>query len=93
MHFNLEHYGIALENYHRALDSCFKSLPKDHNYFAQIYDNIGLVYKLANDEATAIQYFEKSFEIRSKNLLSNHPSITVIRNMLDEARKKLKESK
>ncbi|CAF1607962.1 unnamed protein product [Rotaria magnacalcarata] len=67
MHFNLEHYGKTLENYNLALDNGLKSLPKYHNYFVQIYGIIGVIYKAAESKATAIKYFEKSFEIRSKN--------------------------
>jgi len=90
MHFHLEHFRLALENYNKALDSALKTLRKDHMYFAQIYDNIGLIYKAAGDQVTAIEYFEKSFAIQSTNLPSNHPSIPIVRNMLDKARKALK---
>ncbi|CAF3677923.1 unnamed protein product [Rotaria socialis] len=57
MHFNLAHYGKTLGNYNLALASGLKSLPKYPNYFAQIYDNIEVISKAAEDEATAIKYF------------------------------------
>ncbi|CAF3772683.1 unnamed protein product [Rotaria socialis] len=57
VHFNLTHHGKTLGNYNLALASGLKSLPKYPNYFAQIYDNIEVISKAAEDEATAIKYF------------------------------------
>ncbi|CAF1430939.1 unnamed protein product [Rotaria sordida] len=68
-------YTIALSFFQKSLDIRQKSLGEDHISFANIYDNLGSVYKSIGSKLVAQSYYQKAFDIRQRSLDENHPEM------------------
>jgi tetratricopeptide (TPR) repeat protein len=75
--YNKEDYDGALESYQKALS--YKSKADDENYdSANIFNNIGNVYRVQEKWELAEHNFTRCLEIRSKLYPDNHPDIAQI---------------
>ncbi len=65
-------YLSALSHFEKSLETVTKTLPFHHPTRAIIYNNIGKICRLMEDNITALSYYDKRLEIQETTLLSNH---------------------
>jgi tetratricopeptide (TPR) repeat protein len=68
--------NISLSYLEKTLELCQKSLQTDHPCLAELYSNIGSVYRSQGAYSTALSYNEKALEIMNKCLPPNHPNLS-----------------
>ncbi|CAF4647290.1 unnamed protein product, partial [Rotaria sp. Silwood2] len=80
VYYNMSECPKALSYYEKDLEISQKTLPPNHPYFAQSYNNIGNVYNNIGEYSKALSSYERSLEIKKMALPPNHPDLAASYN-------------
>ncbi|CAF1156869.1 unnamed protein product [Adineta steineri] len=89
LYYKMGEYSKSVSFCEKALGIQEKILPANHPDLAATYGSIGIMYDIMGEYSKALSYFERAYDITKVSLPPNHPDLKAVKEVVDNAKKKL----